>query len=376
MMLFSYFRLFIAAVFLLTLSGKSFAQAKLFEVFPKTYLAYRAASPIILDGKLDEPCWKHAPWTDEFQDIEGPRMPAPLYSTKVKMLWDDEFFYIAAKLEEPQLWATLTERESVIFHDNNFEVFIDPNGDTHNYYELEINALGTIWDLMLTKPYRNGGLPLSAWDVTGFKFGIQLHGTLNDPSDIDSHWVIEMAFPWKILKEAAPFKRPPLPGEQWRVNFSRVQWQLDVVDGQYQKRINPETGQAFAEYNWVWSPQYVIDMHRPEFWGYVQFSDIIAGKGTEDFNLKPEEKTKLALRELYYLQHMFFWENERYAKSFEELNPKNPELFRNKVFNFDVARTRFRLSAPDPEGKSTWHISEDGRIWKTQSPFHERAMFY
>ena len=363
-------------LFLVSLLGKSFAQAKLFEVFPKTYVAYRAASPIILDGKLDELCWQQAPWTDDFQDIEGPRMPAPLFSTKVKMLWDDKYFYIAAKLEEPHLWATLTERESVIFHDNNFEVFIDPSGDTHNYYELEINAFGTIWDLLLTKPYRNGGIALSAWDVAGFKFGIQLHGTLNDPSDVDSHWVIEMAFPWKILKEAAPFRRPPLLGEQWRINFSRVQWQLDVVDGQYQKRINPESGQAFAEYNWVWSPQYVIDMHRPEFWGYVQFSGIIAGKGTEEFNLKAEEKIKFALRELYYLQHKFFWEKHRYAKSFNELKPDNPELFTYIAFVFDVARTRFRLSASDPDGKSTWHISEDGRIWKTNDPFHERAMFY
>lgn len=367
---------FIAVFLLVSFSGNGFTQAILFEAFPKTYVAYRAAGPIILDGILDESDWQHAPWTDEFQDIEGLRMPAPLFSTKVKMLWDDKYFYIAAKLEEPHLWATLTERESVIFHDNNFEVFIDPSGDTHNYYELEINALGTIWDLILTKPYRNGGIPISAWDVAGFEFGIQLQGTLNDPSDKDTLWVLEMAFPWEILKEAAPFKRPPLHGEQWRVNFSRVQWQLDVIDGQYHKRINPETNQPFAEYNWVWSPQYVIDMHRPENWGFVQFSDIVAGEGSEQFHIKPAEKVKFALRELYYLQHKFFWEHNRYAISLEELNPDNPELFRPFRFGFDVARTRFRLSASDPDGKSTWHISEDGRLWKTQSPLQERGMFY
>jgi hypothetical protein len=375
-MIFLKSRFFLAVIFVFSLFGKSSAQAILFETFPKTYVAYRAASPILLDGKLDESCWQHAPWTDEFQDIEGPSMPAPLFSTKVKMLWDDKYFYIAAKLEEPHLWATLTERESVIFHDNNFEVFIDPSGDTHNYYELEINAFGTIWDLLLTKPYRNGGMPLSAWDVAGFEYGIQLHGTLNDPSDVDSHWVIEMAFPWKVLKETAPYRRPPLPGEQWRINFSRVQWQLDVVDGQYQKRINPESGQAFAENNWVWSPQYVIDMHRPEFWGYVQFSGNISGNQTEEFYFKPEENVKFALRELYYLQHQYFWKNHSYAKSFDELEPNKPELFTHITFDFDVARTRFRLSASDPDGKSTWHISEDGRIWKTQSPIQERGMFY
>jgi hypothetical protein len=75
----------------------------------------------------------------------------------MKMVWDDEYLYVAAEMEEPDIWATLTERDSVIFHDNDFEVFIDPDGDTHAYYELEVNALATAWDLMLLKPYRDGG---------------------------------------------------------------------------------------------------------------------------------------------------------------------------------------------------------------------------
>ena len=58
---------------------------------------------------------------------------------------------------------------------------------------------------------------------------------------------------------------PPEPGTVWRVNFSRVQWKLDVVDGRYEKA--PDT----PEDNWVWSPQGVINMHQPEHWGYVRF---------------------------------------------------------------------------------------------------------
>ena len=60
-------------------------------------------------------------------------------------------------MEEPHVWGTLTKHDSVIFHDNDFEVFIDPNGDTLEYYEFEINALNTGWDLFLDKPYRQGG---------------------------------------------------------------------------------------------------------------------------------------------------------------------------------------------------------------------------
>jgi hypothetical protein len=44
----------------------------------------------------------------------------------MKMLWDDDALYVGAWLEEPQVVATLTEKNSVIFHDNDFEVFINP----------------------------------------------------------------------------------------------------------------------------------------------------------------------------------------------------------------------------------------------------------
>ena len=69
------------------------------------------------------------------------------------MLWDDNYFYIAEQLEEPHVWATLTKHDSVIFQDNDFEVFIDPDGDNQEYYEIEINALNTDWDLLLKKAY-------------------------------------------------------------------------------------------------------------------------------------------------------------------------------------------------------------------------------
>lgn len=346
------------------LLSEALPQIKLLEQPPLHYIAYRTHAPLEMDGILNEADWQNAPWTEDFTDIEGPGMPKPLHRTRVKMLWDDDYFYIAAELEEPHIWATFTERESIIFHENNFEVFIDPSGDTHNYYELEINALGTIWDLLLTKPYRNGGLPFSAWDIRGFKFGIHKQGTINDPSDIDTMWTVEMAFPWKILAEAAPGKQKPSDGDQWRVNFSRVQWKLDIVDGAYQKTIDPETGQPYPEFNWVWSPQWAINMHKPEYWGYVQFSDIPAGTGTEAFRPHPDTHIRYLLRELYVLQMRYRHEHGHFAKNLEELQPENPAIFKEIQPAFDVAQTRFMISAPSYNGHSYWHITEDSRIWK------------
>src|SRR5580698_6667390 len=124
---------------------------------PKSYDCYRTPTPIQIDGKLNDPAWKTAPWTTDFVDIEGDAKPKPRFRTRMKMLWDDQYLYIAAEIEEPHLWATLTEHDSVIFQDNDFEVFLDPDSDNQNYCELEVNALNTTWDLLLTKPYRDGG---------------------------------------------------------------------------------------------------------------------------------------------------------------------------------------------------------------------------
>ena len=110
-------------------------------ITPKRYICYRTAGTITIDGTLDESSWQQAPWTNLFVDIEGNLKLKPRFRTRAKMLWDDDSFYIGADLEEPDVWAALTERDAVIFQDNDFEVFIDPDGDTHEYYEFEINAL-------------------------------------------------------------------------------------------------------------------------------------------------------------------------------------------------------------------------------------------
>lgn len=335
------------------------------EILPLNYVAYKTSEPLVIDGKLNEEDWQNAPWTEDFADIEGYHKPKPLHRTRAKILWDDDFLYIGAELEEPHIWATYTEDETVIFHENNFEVFIDPNGDTHNYYELEINALGTKWDLMLVKPYRNGGPPINSWEITGLKRGVHLAGTINNPADTDTLWTVELALPWKVLREAAPDRRKPNSGEQWRINFSRVQWQRDLVDGQYVKRINPETGNPFPEYNWIWSPIGVIDMHLPERWGYVQFSAIEVGKGTETFIPNPDEKIKFALREIYSQQRSYFQKSRKYAASIEELYPDGLSEF-NFEFDpvFEVTPSRFLIKAASNDGKSVWKITEDSRIWR------------
>jgi len=241
------------------------------KIVPKTYTCYRACSPITIDGKLNDPSWIRAPRTDLFVDIEGDLKPIPRFGTRAMMVWDDNYFYVAADLEEPDIWGTLTKRDSVICLDNDFEVFLDPDGDTNHYMEFEINALNTAWDLYLPKPYNKGGEANHDWDFIGVKHAVHIDGTVNCSHDVDKGWSVEMAFPWSSMAEYAGVDCPPRAGHSWRVNFSRVEWDFDRYKDGYLRKDGPPCD------NWVWSPQGVINMHIPEMWGHVIFSDVVVG---------------------------------------------------------------------------------------------------
>lgn len=229
------------------------------------YLCRRAAERIHIDGDLSKPAWDAAPWTDLFVDIEGELRPRPPLATRAKLLWDDERLYVAAELEEPDLWATLTERDSVIFRDDDFEVFLDPSGAGRNYYEFEINALGTVWDLVLRQPYRLGGEADSDWRIAGLESAVRLDGKLNDPTTRDRGWTVEIAMPFAAFDVHTQHPDPPQPGDLWGLNFSRVDWDLEIAGGAYRKL------EGRPEHNWVWSPQGVVDMHLPLRWGTLEF---------------------------------------------------------------------------------------------------------
>lgn len=242
---------------------------------PNQYVCMSTENAILIDGEM-EPAWEKAAWTEAFQDIRGDNMPSPLWSTRMKMLWDSSHLYLFAELEEPHLWGTMTTRDDTIWFDNDFEVFLDPEGDGIHYFELEINALGTEFDLFLPKPYNQGGIADIGWDIEGLDVALSLQGSLNDPRDVDSGWTLEIAIPWQSLSHPLQQAVFPRAGDTWRMNFSRVQWHLQATDSGYVKKTDPTNGKTLPEENWVWSPQGVINMHIPEHWGFVQFAKSLA----------------------------------------------------------------------------------------------------
>jgi hypothetical protein len=197
------------------------------------------------------------------------------------------------------------------------------------------------------------------------KSQVDVLGTINNPGDKDRGWNLEIALPWAVLKECADKDAPPANGDQWRINFSRVEWQVEVKDGKYEKVINPETGKPFPEDNWVWSPQGVINMHYPEMWGFVQFSDQVAGTGSDTFNYRKDEDVKWALRQVYYRLKNYFSENGTYTDDISDLG-----LSRTKLEGYqwppriEYTTSLFEAILKSNDNSDIWHISSNGRVWK------------
>ena len=154
--------------------------------YPRQLVTYALASTdtITVDGRLEEEAWRQVEWSQHFADIRSvgssiwtpmqyvymkPHFDStdvePRLKTRMKIRWDEDWLYVAAEVEETQIWANITEtchcinedQDQVIFHDNDFEIFIDVDGSNHNYKEFEVNAANATWILLLDKPYTDGG---------------------------------------------------------------------------------------------------------------------------------------------------------------------------------------------------------------------------
>lgn len=263
------------------------------------YTCRRVSEELAIDGRLNEPAWQRVVKSPRFVDmVTG---TPGLFDTRAAALWDDQNLYIGFWIEEPFVKANLKQRDSLIFLENDVEVFID-GGDC--YYEFEINALGTIYevffiwqdayqskgfdrqpqfDLLKSKALSFGGdydrqagtfwrgthprglrWAFLNWDFPGLRAAVHVDGKINDDSVIDNGWTVEIAFPWEGMKSLATGRSlPPKEGDIWRIFFGR--FELLYSSGQ---EIQPHPA-------WAWNKHGLYDTHRPECFTFVHFSNEI-----------------------------------------------------------------------------------------------------
>jgi len=184
------------------------------------YTAKKIQDAISIDGNLYKDVWQQAAWSKRFVDMVNGQ--PGMYNTQTALLWNEHHLYIAFTAEEPFVEATLTERDSIVFLENDLEVFID-GGDC--YYELEVNAANTVYEVFFiwkdaytkesrfniplfdvhqSQAYTFGGdydrSGASFWkgthprgirwaftnfDLPGLQTAVQVEGTLNNNNDTD-----------------------------------------------------------------------------------------------------------------------------------------------------------------------------------------------
>jgi hypothetical protein len=259
------------------------------------YTAFRTPSAIVVDGRVDKDVWRATPPTPRFVDI-GSGAPAP-FATHARVLWDDESLYISFEAQEPLVTAVSTERDSLLFFENDLEVFID---GVDAYYELEFNALGTVYEVFFV--WRDAHRPGTRWDVPkfdvhsprvhsfagdhgftrtsfwtgnhprgtrwayldydidGLELAVHVDGEINNPDHIDRGWSAEIHIPWTSLADLAHGRSlPPVAGDEWSIFLGRFE------------RVATRTPGESIGLGWAASPHGVNDTHIPTSWTRVTF---------------------------------------------------------------------------------------------------------
>jgi len=262
-----------------------------YGLVPASYTAFRRPGP----GRVTAAEWAAASRTARFVDMVTGE-PAVL-DTTAAALWDDEALHIRFWAAEPAVSATMTQRDSLLFFENDLEIFVD-GGDA--YYELELNALGTVYEVFYIwrDAYTRGSrwavprfdvhspqvhsfagdhplTPEAFWpgchprgtrwafldyDLPGLQVSVEVDGVLNDPATVDRGWTATVVLPWTGLADLANGRSlPPVPGDTWGIFFGRFQ-QVGARDG---SRVTA---------GWAANPHGVADTHLPESFTQVTFA--------------------------------------------------------------------------------------------------------
>jgi uncharacterized repeat protein (TIGR03806 family) len=184
-----------------------------------------AESPVVIDGKPDEAAWKNARVIDHFYlPWLGKKSRPARTATKARLLWDREYLYFSAEMEDTDLYADVTEHNGDLWTNDVFELFFKPAEDKPGYYEFEVNAAGAVLDVFLPRRGAGGFRRFKKDGEFHVDAKVHLQGTLNKWQDKDTGWSVEGRIPWTDFLRTGG---RPEPGEQWKFALCRYDYSVD-----------------------------------------------------------------------------------------------------------------------------------------------------
>lgn len=217
-----------------------------------THTCRPVSDAIVVDGRLDDADWRGLDSLHLLKNND-PTGGVPAVTTKVLAGWSQTRLYVAFVARTHNVKATITKHDGALYTEDVVEMFIDPDGDSKNYMELEWNCLNASLDFEFTG-VRTGDN--TAWAPKGMQNAVTVQGTANQSGDSDTSYTVEISIPWAALQEWSKAALPPKAGDKLPLNFYRIDHPTKSVEDLY-----------------GWSPTGAADFHRPDKFGQLIFSE-------------------------------------------------------------------------------------------------------
>lgn len=190
----------------------------------KSFECRWADAPPVIDGKQDEAVWKTAALIDQFtlpwlRDKER----AAKTATRARLLWDHDYLYFFADMDDADLFADVTEHDGKTWDNDVFELFFKPADDKAGYFEFQVNAANTLFDCFLPKRGFEDFDRIKKANEFHIDAKVTLNGTLNKRDDRDTGWSVEGRIPWT---DFFPAGGRPVINESWKFALCRYDYSV------------------------------------------------------------------------------------------------------------------------------------------------------
>lgn len=163
-----------------------------------------AAKPPVLDGVLDDPCWKDAPPIKHFASYWDKIERA---GTTAYLAWDDEAIYYAGVMTDRELKSFGAHRNDSLWDGDVFELFLKPSTERPEYYEFQANPKELVFEVVMPDRGKITG-DFQKQPVLGNKAVVKMVGSLDKPGDLDTSWTVEGRIPWTAFSATGGKPKP------------------------------------------------------------------------------------------------------------------------------------------------------------------------